>query len=263
MPNKRKTILAISDLHCGHRSGLTPPEYWTEIDDKWCVVREQCWNWFTETLKEVGPVDITILAGDAIDGTGAKSGGTELIITDRLKQAKMAIKCLEAIETKTLVMVRGTGYHTGNAEDFEDYIAEKIGAKHIGDHDWYEVNGVIIDAKHHLGATSIPYGDATPLLKEKIWNDVWHKYDEQPDADILIRGHVHSYCAVSKMVSGKMKLSMSLPALQGMGSKFGSRSCQKHVDFGFIVITVEPNGSYSWKPYLAVLPAQKAQTLKL
>ena len=60
-----------------------------------------------------------------------------------------------------------------------------------------------------------------------------------------------------------MKLAMSLPALQGMGSKYGSRRCQKHVDFGLVTITVNENGSFSWKPYLGVLKTQKAQALKL
>ena len=45
-------------------------------------------------LKEVGPVDILVVNGDAIDGHGKKSNGSELLTTDLLQQVDIAVECL-------------------------------------------------------------------------------------------------------------------------------------------------------------------------
>lgn len=57
-----KTGIIISDLHCGHLYGLTPPAYWVAPDDDHAAQRareweEKTWNWYAQKVREIGHVD--------------------------------------------------------------------------------------------------------------------------------------------------------------------------------------------------------------
>ncbi len=258
----KKRVLVISDLHCGHYVGLTPPEWYESSPEakrnKYLSIQRQCWNFFATSVKKLGKIDILIVNGDCIDGRAEKSGSTELMEVDRNEQCSMATKCIEYINAKNVVMTYGTGYHTGIEEDWESVIARNVGAK-IGAHEWIEINGNIIDVKHHIGNSSTPYSEYTPVAKDQLHNSLWSIHDEQPRANIIIRSHVHKY----RQISDGNFVAFTTPALQGMGSKFGSRRCSTRVDFGFLVIDFDEKGGFAWKPYLAKLEAQKAVAIKL
>ena len=263
-----KRVLICSDSHCGHRSGLTPPGWQLRPSDaeskriKWVKTEKACWDWFRKHVSRLKPIDHLIINGDLIDGTGHRSGGTELITTDRNDQIDMALKWIRWVDARTVHIVRGTPYHTGEQEDMEDLIASELQCS-IGDHEWYDINGVVFDVKHAVGSSSIPHGRATPLLKEHLWNALWAEHEEQPKADVLVRAHVHYHLHAGGMLNGRPWLTMSLPALQGMGTKFGARKCSGHVDFGFVHFDIDSKGSYSWQAHIAKLQEHKAQTLKL
>jgi hypothetical protein len=152
-----------------------------------------------------------------IEGKGQKSGGTELITSDRLIQCEMATKALETIDALKYIFVHGTPYHTGNEEDFESIIAEKFGAD-IGGHEWIEVNGKIFDVKHKIGSSGIPHGRYTALAKEKLWNLYWNEIKGAPKSDIFIRAHVHYF----NYIGNDTFFGVILPALQTFGSKYGN-----------------------------------------
>lgn len=264
-----KRVVILSDLHCGHRAGLTPPGWQLKpVEDeplrmKWVNLQRECWKWYIREISRLRPIDVLIVNGDCIDGTGTRSGGTELITTDRNEQVNMACKCLQAAKTKNVYIVRGTPYHSGEQEDMEDLIKSLLPAQKIGDHEWYTINGVVFDVKHKIGASSIPHGQATSLLRDNLWNALWHEYDEQPRADILIRAHVHYHLHVGGMRNGRPWLAMILPALQGMGSKFGAKGCSVHVDFGFVHFDIDGKGNFQWQSHVGQLQRQKAQALVL
>ena len=91
-----------------------------------------------------------------------------------------------------------------------------------------------------------------------MWNKMWHaEHERQPNADVIIRAHVHyhNYCG------GDGWLAMTLPALQGYGSNFGARECEGIVDIGMVKFDVYENGEYKWKLIDAKLAQQKAQAL--
>lgn len=240
-------ILLPSDLHCGSNVGLTPPSYQIPIipkadvktrehkrRNKWGLLQRECWRWYTATLELLKPIDKAFVMGDCIDGNGFRSGGTELIITDRKVQSAMAIECLQQIEADEYSFVYGTPYHTGQAEDFETEVAEALGGK-IGSHEWEVVNGVTFDLKHKQGNTQNP---ATSLFNEIRDNREWVTNDEQPKADILVRGHTHRLCVLEI----EDCVGISVPALQGYGTKFGSRQCTRKVQFGMVAVDVWPDG---------------------
>jgi hypothetical protein len=208
----------------------------------------------------VQPIDILIVNGDCIDGRGERSGSRELVSVDRREQVKMAVECIELVEAKHIVMTYGTPYHSGTSEDWEDQIADKVGADAIGGHEFVNVNGLIFDVKHKVGGSTIPHGRHTPIAKEKLWNIMWNEKEEnQPNSDIIIRSHVHyfDFCGDSRW------LGMTTPALQGLGTIYGSRQCSGTVDWGLVWFDVDKKGHYSWNYEVAEVVAQRAPVLKL
>ena len=255
----------IADLHCGHRTGLTPPKYQSAVcGDKYYRVQMALWDFYSSKIDAIKPIDILCVNADCIDGRGERSGSTELIAVSRHKQCEIASECIKHAEASSIVMTRGTPYHTGTKEDFEDIIANFVGALKIEDHAWYDINGVIFDVKHQPGGTSgVPHTSGTAITMDHIWNVLWADHNnEQPKADVTIRSHTHKFD-----YHGNDKwLGIYTPALQGMGSKYGGKQCRKLVHFGFIWFDVfkEPkNGrKYIWDWEIAEVVEQKAKVLK-
>jgi hypothetical protein len=261
---KRGVVLA--DLHCGHQVGLTPPDWQyryltndTAKHNKYAEVQRQCWSFFSNRIKQLGHIDIAIINADCIDGRGEKSGGTELIEIDRQKQCEMATECIDFVKAKKKVMTYGTPYHVGQIEDWENTIAKDIKAESIGAHEWYDINGKMFDVKHQLGSSGVPHGRGAALFKEWLWNALWNEAGDQPKADVIIRSHVHYF----QKVEGVNWEAISTPALQAMGSKFGSRRCSGIVHFGFLSFEIDRNGRITWEKHIAKIEAQKAKALKL
>lgn len=261
--NAIKRVVVIADTHCGHIFGLTPKYYQMQKngDSRWnkaVELQHELWDWFVGTLKSLQPIHLLIANGDMIDGTGHRSGSTEQITTDRIRQAKMACECINKAQAAHVVVTYGTSYHTGDAEDMEEIIVDRVGADKIGSHEWPEVNGVIFDVKHYLGSSSIPHGRHTAISRDRLWNVLWAERGEQPKAQIFIRSHVHYFQAVVE--SGWM--GMTTPALQCMGTKYGARRCSGHVEVGLVSFDIDQNGKYSWETHIAQLEGHKAKTQK-
>jgi len=255
-----KKVLVISDMHCGHRTGLTPPKYQALYPDKKFVKLEKnLWKEFTRMVDKQKPVDILIVNGDSIDGKGPRSGGTELITTDRNVQCDMAAEVINYIDAKKKFLLVGTGYHTGQKEDWERQVADKVGAEVFEDHAWFDINGIIFDVKHHIGNTSVPYSQGTQISKDRLWNLLWAEYDEQPKSNVIIRSHIHRffYCGEDSW------LGVITPALQGAGTKFGARKRSNTVHFGIVFFNVGEDGSMSWGWDIVRGKYQKAGAIKV
>ena len=226
-----KRVVVIADQHGGHRVGLTPPKWWTQIlGDKWYRTQIDLWEEFAKGIDGLKPIDFLIVNGDCIDGRAPKSGGSELITVSRSVQVEMASFAINYCEAKKVYITRGTPYHVGYLEEWENEVAKQTNAAKIGDHEFYDVNGVVFDVKHKIGGSSIPHGQHTALAKERLWNLHWAEVGMQPKADILIRSHVHYFSVAQK----DNWLGVITPALQGMGSKYGAKECSNLVNWGFI-----------------------------
>jgi len=259
----KKRVVVISDLHCGHRAGLTPTDWQYSIDSEneerkhYAQMQRILWNWYKEKIDSLGKIDVLIVNGDAIDGKGNRSGGTELVEADRIKQSDMAAECINYVQADKVYMTYGTGYHTGQDDDFEYSVFSKINkGEAIGSHLFVDINGLMFDVKHKVGSSSVPYSRNTAIAKENVWNALWADKNLQPRADIFIRSHVHyhTYCGDER------QLCIVTPAMQGFGSKFGERQCSGTVDVGFIYFDIEDRGVYTWtkcilkQEFLAVQP---------
>jgi len=193
-----KRLLAIGDFHCGHEVGLTPPQ-WNPVlgpDDRDHAYRETLYNYFSRFVDLLRPIDIVVANGDLIDGRGEKSGGTELLTPNRLHQINMAADILQGINAPSLYITRGTDYHVGNYESFENIIADKLPVQRIGDVINLRVNKTLFNFRHHIGGSQTPVGTATALTREMAWNDLWAAREGFPDADVVVRSHVHRALAV-------------------------------------------------------------------
>ena len=103
MSKTTKRIILLGDTHCGHAAGLTPPDYQWPVHSedehraKLANAQREFWGWYTKQVKAVcderKPYAV-FFNGDAIDGRGEKSGGTELVTTDRNAQINMATQAI-------------------------------------------------------------------------------------------------------------------------------------------------------------------------
>lgn len=249
-----KRVVAISDLHSGHLVGLTPPAWWVSKERSRTLraVQEEMWRFYEATLAVLQPIDALLVLGDCIDGAGYRSGGTEELTTDHEEQCSMAGTAIREARAKKIVMCHGTPYHVGKGgEAYERQIAREVDAT-IGGHEWAEAHGVVFDLKHKVGSSSIEHGRHTAVARERIANLLWNDRQLAPRANILLRGHVHYF----NFCGGHDWLGITMPALQGPGSKYGVEQCSGLVSFGLLSFDIQPTGEYAWKAHL--LPVRSA-----
>lgn len=209
------------------------------------------WDWYVRKVREIGPVDLLVVNGDAIDGKGQGNEGKELITSDRREQCEIAKECILQIKSKKILLIRGTPYHTGYGEDWEDVLAGMVNAADIGWHEWADAEGVILDFKHKISRAE------TAKDKEAIANLLWAERSVQPISDILIRSHVHLHVYRGDY----RRLVMTTPCLQGW-SGYGVSQTLGPIDMGMTVIDCN-KGGYSWHPLILNLEFMKAHPLKV
>ena len=263
-----KRVGFISDIHCGNIYGLTPEEWmWSVSSGNKKVahaarVQKGIWEWYCREVDRLAPIEILVVNGDAIDGKGKQSGGTEQLTSDRKVQTDMAVRCIERANAKRVVIIKGTPYHTGKEEDWEEIIADRVNAEACSLHEYVKVNEkFIFSCRHYIGGSSVSHGQATPLLKSADWNKLWAaEYKEFPTANIFIRSHVHYYMGVDRATYS----AFILPALQGFGSKFGVGKCENVVHVGLMYFDINADGRcVKWDKRLAKLNCLSVDTLSL
>jgi len=240
--------IIVSDLHCGHFSGLTPPDWhWQSTDERTHVgklgtLQREIWSTFHDRLEP--PYDFAFVLGDCVDGPGKKNGSTEHVAVSQDDQTEMATACLQELQASAYYMVRGTGYHVGVEDESEDDIAAalaKTAHVEIADQLFPEVQGITFDLRHHTGKTSVPHSATTGPGKSHIHNMLWHLKGMQPLADVTIRGHIHEYTMIRK----RGWTGITCPALQALGSKY-ARRLDSQVDFGFLELEITEEGDLLW-----------------
>ena len=245
---RAKRVVAIGDLHCGQYFGLTPPDWqgaFPHTDDyrKVSDFSEQTWQFYADTINALKPIDCLIVNGDCVDGPGEIEKGREHLTTDVNEQIEMAVAAIQFAEAKSIQMTYGSGYHTGKGMDWEKIVADKVGGN-VKNHNFVDVNGCIFDVKHKIGSSSTPYGRGTPLGKIDVWNLLWAESERQPRSDVFLRSHVHYCVGTFRPVGTKIKLMMTLPALQGW-TIYGARNFDGIVNHGLVSFDVTEDGECS------------------
>jgi hypothetical protein len=246
-----KRVVIISDLQCGSAIGLTHPDYEKipspkSRDFQFYLQRREYWDYYEKKIKSLQPINALIVNGDCIEGKGERSGGTELIETDREAQADMASLAIKICKADSIFMTYGTPYHTGVTEDFENMIFTAVGADDICDEGDLDINGLIFNYRHFVSSSQSPMGRHLSINKEKIWNLIWADMGNRPNANIIIRSHVHYF----GYYGNANYLCITTPSLQGHGSKFGARRMSGVVDFGLIHFDVEGKDNWKWERHI-------------
>jgi len=261
MAKKTKRVVVIADMHCGHRVGLTPPEWQlnskNEHDAKWLQIQSEQWRWYRRTISKLKPIDLLLVMGDCVDGKSNKADSRDTIRRKRSEQVDMALICIELADATDISMVYGTRYHTS---DWEDDICSALGEKAtIGAHEWPSINGVVFDIKHKVGSSSAgEHTRLTSIMREQQWNSLWAEAGRQPRGDFLLRAHVHYHRAGKRMIGDKPIWAITCPALQGVGSEYGGEQCVGTVDFGLLQFDITPSGDTAWREHVVVLQSHYA-----
>lgn len=245
-------ILFISDLHSGHIVGITPPQHNTKVDG-YEYQRDELWGGYIDMIKEVGPVDILIVNGDGVDGRGERAGSRDIIEIQQSKQMDWAEEAIDHIERKKTIIIEGTTYHTGLSTAWEEQLAIRIGATYsrrfFGSFD-----DVIFDVRHFIAGSVIPHGRATPAMREKLWNTLWAKEGVQPEANVVVRSHVH----YPLYVGDDDYVAIITPGLQGLGGIYGEKMCSGVIKFGMLLVTCD-RGKFSWRIITRKVASQRAK----
>ena len=250
-----RRLIFIQDTHCGHWTGLTAPQFQTEampFND----FRKESWLWFNNVAELMKPFDYAVYNGDMIDGKQSKSGGLELLTTDRFEQVRMAVAFHEKINPVKSIVIRGSKYHVGKEENFEEDFADRIGAKvynrFLGD-----IGGKIFDIRHKIGRSAIPHGRMTPLSRQALWSRL-REERTGIKADVIVRAHVHYHVYLEE--SGV--IAFTTPALQG-ASDFGAMECDGEVDYGLIILDVYNDGRILKHTFLPKFESMKTEAVEI
>ena len=206
-----KRIAVVSDLQCGSIFGMLPADFMTsegipKLQNAGQRYLWECWMDFAECLKAFKP-DAILCNGDMIDGPQRAQEGTELSLPLLFDQQEAAVKCLKVLKKKApdakWYFTQGTEYHVGRAALHEEHVAKELGGQryqsvgtgvYVREILWLDVEGVIIEASHHIGVSQGFYR-LTQLDKEMQWSAMAAKDNSKgiPKADLLIRSHVHNF----------------------------------------------------------------------
>ncbi len=245
-PFKRALITA--DQHAGHLVGLTPEGDWESRTTKWGQTERACWKFYAEMVDKYKPYDLHIVNGDAIAGKNKKSGSRQLITADMKEQCRIAKTAILFSECKVVRMTRGTGYHVGTEDNWENVLADMLTLEGIDckvkNHAFLNFNGKNFDIKHKLSGSTVPHGRMTALAKEILWARLWNDRGVQPSPDVLIRSHTHYY----EQIHHDNCYGISTPALQGLGDEYGEQQCSGTVDFGIIIMDIYNTGEIRIMP---------------
>jgi hypothetical protein len=211
MPRKKKTkplinLIVISDLHCGCRLGLCPPE--VQLDDAAIYtqtpIQRDIWKrwgefwtvWIPRATK--GEPFAVVLNGDALDGVHHRAV-TQIShnLTDQARIAKAVLRpVVEACEGR-YYHIRGTEAHVGPSGQEEERLAEELGAipdaegRHARWELWIEVGVGLVHITHHIGTASGLAYETTAIQKEAEQALVEAARWDERFPDVLVRSHRH------------------------------------------------------------------------
>lgn len=248
-----KRVIIVSDLHCGHNYGLTPPEYYNHQKD----IQKIGWEWAKKEMKALGKIDVCICLGDAVDGPGHKDS-TEHNTTDTSKQSDIAIRCIESFGAKKHIFFRGTPFHTKTSYEAEDPIAHYFSAP-IMDSGKIDINGLLFHGKHTTSKGGSPYASVTSLQRTAIVTHLNDITKETEHADVYGRAHIHEW----NLVQRELFTAFTNPCFQFSGTAYGRR-CEGFYSYGFCVMDVYDKHKFTINPHILKLhTGKKSKVLKV
>ncbi len=233
-----RTLIVVSDTHCGCRLGLYNPSEKMRVDDggfyhasefqaqMWAYWRE-FWDEWVPNVTRGEPYDICH-NGDVIEGVHHHAT-TQISqnIKDQLRMAEQAFGPEVARCHKlggTYYHVRGTAAHVGESSVWEDTLAETLGAKpnkhgQFARYDiWKRVgskDGPLVHLLHHIGTTSSAAHESSAVNAELTAEYVEAARWNREPPDFIVRSHRHRSIAVDLNSAKGYAAAIVTPAWQG------------------------------------------------
>lgn len=197
--SRPQLLVVVSDLHCGSTVGLMPPDsenmagntlgFGSNHHQRWLW---ECWqDAQAQVAKLAGDDPLALLInGDATEGIHHRS--PEVVASLIENHCQMAANALRPWADRAVAtfVTKGTECHT---HDIETYLASLIGAQEGKAREkWLiDLHGCLIDATHHIGATSRAYLEASAMsivLGNARLNSIRAGH---PCAQVYLRAHRH------------------------------------------------------------------------
>ena len=200
-------LVIVSDLHCGCRVGLCPPEpvsldgegtyHASKLQLKMWAMWREFWDvWVPEACRNE-PYAV-VVNGDSLDGVHHNS--TTQISHNLKDQADVAEAILKPIVEACdgrFYIIRGTEAHVGKSGVEEERLAKSLGAvpDEVGRFARYElwarVGTALVHLMHHIGTTSSSAHEASAVNAELTASYVEAaRWSEEPP-DYVVRSHRH------------------------------------------------------------------------
>lgn len=232
-----RSLIVVSDLHCGCRLGLAPPTP-IRLDDGGFYTssefQQKVWglwmDFWTQWVPEVTrgePYDL-VVNGDALDGVHHQST-TQIShnIEDQLTIADMVLRPIVTqvrLKGGTYFHIRGTEAHVGKSGIYEEQLARRLEAKPNDQGQyarwdlWKRVggpDGPLVHLLHHVGTTGSAAHEASAVNAELTAEFVEAgRWGRQPP-DFIVRSHRHRSIAVDIDSARGYAAAIVTPAWQG------------------------------------------------
>jgi len=244
-----KSVVFIADLHCGSRVAVT--------DKPSNSIQKALLKAWRDSIERLGSPDILVVNGDLIDGPDKKNGGRDLTEPNLVQQALSATALISEWKAKEIFVIAGTPYHVGDDVDFEEFVADKLGAS-FHNKLVLSVNGYTFDVRHKIGASNIQHGRFTASARERGWDAINAAIKQSDHANMIVRSHVHYWTYNEDALGG----ALTTPCWQAPGSIYGARQCTGRIDIGAVKFTVGSKGDAQWQRLLFPLSAGHAPRVK-
>lgn len=215
----KNRVVVFSDLHVGSVVGLWAEGQLLEggglyVPNKFQQWLGECWQHTVDEIKRMRPKPIVVLGGDVIQGVNMKDG--QLVTPNKSIQVGAAFKLLKPIAraARKFYLIRGTEWHEGKASEDVEILAEMLGAvpnPATGQYTWWELyhdmgapdnleeEAPVVHLAHHVGASSVPWYEATVPLRDMLMflAELWRFFGKAaPNVKLAVRSHRHRYIHV-------------------------------------------------------------------
>lgn len=196
-------LLQLSDLHVGSNVGLCPPEFKLELGNivSFGENYHQEWLWqqyeglIERAMRIIGDDPFAVLFnGDLTEGIhhGGKETLADTIAIHTENAINVITKLVELADLRLFTF--GTRCHTNTVEND---IARKFGATpetSVAKQKWlFEMNGVLIDAAHHMSVTKRAYLEGSALSIEMGNARQNYQRSGHRCPQMFLRGHRHTH----------------------------------------------------------------------
>ncbi len=204
--SKINNLIVISDLHCGCRLGLCPPDP-VPLDDGGTYhaskLQLKVWKWWREFWDKWvpkvchGEPYAVLVNGDSLDGV--HHGSTTQISNNLADQAVVAYAALKPVREKAqrFFMVRGTEAHVGKSGVEEERLARLLQAepdregRHARHEVWIRVGKGLCHILHHIGTTGSAQYESSGPMSELAAEYAEAGRERSRPPDVVVRSHRH------------------------------------------------------------------------